>query len=1145
MRFTDEQQKAVDYRGELSAAVSASAGSGKTAVLVEHIAKLITDEENKVFADEIAAVTFTEKAAAELKSRLERKMEALTEENPDNEFFREQAVRLAFARISTISSFCLSLIKDNIRLLPLNEGIRVIDETQASALSDKAAKLMLRRFYTEFNNDEQGEFFRYLGGERELTAAAKGMYGFFSNLPEPAGWINGQIEIFGDPKLFEQKYVIPYRNTAAEPVNTAFEMLEEAVDEIRAYIIQEAPFKKPKGGELSLEEQTSNLALKAVPYFENLKEIVKGALEAYKNDDLNSALTEIYRDQGRSPSIGGNENLARYVEVKDKVKESIDGFKSVLTVLADPEGDRRECLETLKRLYTLEKIYEEELGRLKRKENAVDFSDLERYALEAVKKGAGKGKFKYIIVDEFQDSNDIQFKIFKELSDNKQNLYFVGDEKQCIYAFRNANPEIFTRLCSNSDYNNIKLTKNFRSSEDVINSVNMLFSAKDKPRSFSENPWEDMSCGRGIAACEKNFSELVKLSSEDEENDIELKYIVSRIQSMVKSGFTVHEGESERPCRYGDFAVLSRSNGTVIRLRRLLEEYGVPAVSVGERDFTNLLEVEQVLAVLAAVIRPNDDISVTKALMCPAYGFSADDTARVRLCEGAAVESPKNKSLQYNLTQMSKASEKDQRLRDSLLHKKIEGFLADMKLLRKEAKSSSTFQLIRKIYSVTALDQIMSVGLRGKERLANLRLLVRYGRDYPRPSDFLTAMKRIKKNGIALPQAQLKEQEESSVKLMTIHASKGLQFPVVFLAETNTSPNTRDRFDKYIYNADEGVGICVSDNEKLYRYQTLSHRLLEKGYMDRVMGEEMRLLYVAMTRAEEKLIVTAHTAIKTDKKGNKTESAPASGSYYEFIRRRLEERPAMMKLSELDGSEFSAEIETEVPKPAERADVYDLIRAQTAFKYPYQRLTETPAKYSATALGVKADEGGDENTASRAFYIGLPVFIKKDKPLTPKERGDLYHKVMENMDFKAKNAEDELSRLMNEGVIAEKERKEIKTEEIQGFLDSELCSRANNAEEICREFPVFTTINAAETENPSPEDLSFIQGIADMYFEEKDGIVLVDYKTNRNTTAQKLTEEYKGQLKIYSKALEEMTGMKVKECWLYSFTLGQCIKVEA
>lgn len=1150
MVFTDEQQKAADYSGNLSAAVSASAGSGKTAVLVEHIAKLITDESNKVNADDIAAVTFTEKAAEELKSRLEKRIEELLEKDPENGYYREQAARLSFAQISTISSFCLSLVKDSMRLLPLDEGIKVLGDSEADILLEKTEKLMLKRLYTRLSLTEQKEIFRRLGGEKTIVQAVRDMHRFFSNLPDPDQWKDEQKRIFGDTYLFKQKYAEPYKKITAEHIDEVIKKIDRAVPEICAYEIQDVPFKEPKGQRLSDEEYASNFALKAEPYFNSLKDILQRSLNAFQNDNYSSFNNEISQKQKNFPSIKGVEELKKFELLKDEVKAEIKSFKDAPGILENYDSDRAECLEIFNKLCRLEKIFDEEYSRLKKEENKVDFSDLEKYALQAVKKGAGKRKFKYIIVDEFQDSNDIQYEIFKELSDDEKNLYFVGDEKQCIYAFRNANPQIFTDLCHRSDkYANIKLTKNFRSSENVINTVNMMFSADNKPKSFSENPWEDMVCGTNIAACDENASELVTVVSDDGKNGCELMYVAGRIQEMVNDGFTVHDKNGTRPCRYGDFAVLVRENKTAAKLRKIMDEHGIPAVSVGEKDFTNLLEVEQVLAVLSAVLRPADDLSAAKALMSPAYGFTAEDMARVRLREGVeGIENPKKRSLQSNLTKMD-----EQRGTDPL-HKKISRFIADMKLLRKEAKVCNTSQLIRKLYSVTAIDQIMSTGLKGKERMANLRMLVRYGKSYSRPADFLAAMKMIKKSGISLMQAQVREQEERSVKLMTIHASKGLQFPVVFLADTNESPNIKDKSKNYIYDAKVGAGIRVFDNEKFYSYQTVSHLLLEKHYIDKILGESLRLLYVGMTRAKEKLIVTASAAAKTEVKTDKdtgerteiiTKALPASNSYYKFILDRLEECPQIMDKYEIEGSECGVELEiASEDEKTEKTNLYDSIREHIDFEYPCKKLTETPAKYSATALGVKPDEGGDDNTASRAFYLGLPAFVKMDKPLTPKERGDLYHKAMENMDFAALDAEAELSRLVKERVILEKERKEIKTEEIQSFLDSDLCRRVVKAEEVCREFPVFTTVNAAETEDPSYEDLSFIQGIADMFFVEKGEIVLVDYKTNRNTTEQKLTEEYKGQLEIYSKALEEMTGLKVKECWLYSFTLKKAIKVK-
>lgn len=1134
MEYTAEQKMAIDHKENCSAVVSASAGSGKTAVLVEHIAKLISDKSSPVYADRIAAVTFTEKAAGELKTRLEERMERLMAENPDDTFYREQAVRLSFAQISTISSFCLSIIKDNIRLLPLEEGMSVISEAKSGILSSKAEKLMLKKMYTDktINKSELSEL---LGNERNIAKEVKNMYSFFCNLTDPKKWIDDQRKIFSDSDLFEQHYIKPYIEKTLESLNGLSDILEDTIDSVRAYIISKEAIKKPKDRELDSEEKASNLAIKCVPYFSNLKDIIDGIIGALSDGSLDAAVRASEKEQGICPSIGKNEYLSGYALIKDKVKEEITAFKSKAYLIKNAEKDRAFCSKTLEYIYLLEKIYEGEFSRLKREEKALEFSDLERYALEAVKKGASKGKFDYIIVDEFQDSNDIQYEIFKQLSGDEQNLYFVGDEKQCIYAFRNANPEIFTDLCRSAAYRNIKLNTNFRSGADVINTVNLLFSADENPPAFSKNLWENMVCGRKIGFCRDNKSELIKVYDNCDEQR-ELKYIAARIDKMVSEGFIVHEfkegEEKERPCRYGDFAVLFRKNDRVVELRKIMEECGIPVVSVGEKDFTGLMEVEQAMAILGAVIRPNDNISVVKAMMSPVYGFSAEETARVRLAEGANAESPLKNNLYTNLSKMDSGE-------NDALHKKIRRFLDDMKLLRKESYRCVTSQLIRKIYKVTALDQIMSVGLKGKERLANMRLLVRYAADYPRPADFITAMKNIKSSAMALPQAQLKEQEETSVKLMSIHASKGLQFPIVFLADTNRSPNKRDMSKRVIYSRKEGVGIAVSDYDKLYRYDTLSHSRLSGEYYDSLTGEEMRLLYVALTRAEEKLIITA-----TAKVGSKGETAaPTADSYYKFISQRLEQDPNIMSVLET-GQDDSIILPQHVRTNRKKSDIdIELIKEKLSYKYPYAPQTTAPAKYSATALGVSAVEEGDENTAERAFYLGLPLFIKKDKPLTPKERGDLYHKVMENLDFSSQSAEAELERMTDDGTVTRKERGEIKAEEIQGFLDSSLCARANKEGEITREFPVFTTVNVNGMQTDDRDDLSFIQGIADMFFVEEGEIVLVDYKTNRNTSSQKLTEEYKGQLEIYKKALEEMTGMRVKECWLYSFSLGQCIRV--
>ena len=1360
-----------------SAVVSASAGSGKTMVLVDYITRLLTDEEHKVYADKIAAVTFTEKAAAELKRRLKNSIEKKLNEDPNNGFYMEQAARMNYAQISTISSFCLTLIRDNIRLLPLNDGVKVLDEAREGILSQKAKNLMMKRLYNGFSPDEQKEILKYLGeendkqnaaefgpdkqkeilkeilkylgGEYNIQKAAADLYDFLSILPYPEKWIEQQEKNFSDEKLFEENFVKPYIDSIQETVNDAaksVEILKNVLETIEEDIkaCKEDPVKAGY----------SPAGLKKLPDvkdgFTKLKENMEKAVDAFMSGKYNDALKAVSACDASIP-IGTANGPKKFLKDRDVVLEKVKKFTQVLKI--NYNGDREECLKTFKLLCLVEKLYEEEYDRLKRAENGLDFSDLEKYALKAVLNGAGAGKYDYIIVDEFQDSNNIQYEIFRKLAnkdhdrpgDEEKTLYFVGDEKQCIYAFRNANPEIFTRLCKSPDYDNIELTVNFRSNKHVLNTVNLLFSADNKPKSFSENSWKDMSCGRdgdfgeedaakdadipdnadnadilgkdADAAPNDNRSELVSIikpgkptkdndaSKTQPVTDPDLVYTVWRIKQMKESGFMIKNKGVERKCGYGDFAVLARTNSNLIRLGKVFEEAGIPAVSVGEKDFTNLMEVDQVLALISAVIRPNDNISVAKALMSPAYGFTAEDVANVRLATGVALEALKKemadwrkknekilaeaaaaeaekssaaeteinteldsskmsadeagaemngdlsrdgyenadaaqngdqgnsqddhktvgiRNLYFALGEMSKIN--DENALPEGLHEKIDHFLADIKVLREEARTGDTARLIRKIYSVTAIDQLMSVGKKGKERLANLRLLVQYAKSYPQPADFIEAMKIIKKRKLNLPQAQLKEQEENSVKLMTIHASKGLQFPVVFLIDTNEKPNTRDKSDAYIYDPDRGAGIVVSNHEELFSYYTLSHRLLENDYMDRVMGEEWRLLYVALTRAEEKLIVTALTESIDDNKLKK-----CANSYYEFICNRLEkladteqermfynnpqENDAIIAMeAEIFGS-ANAETDTnadtgassdrtngfddeegddleaafaedeaeqgeepddaewgEEPDDAEQGEeptddsVYDRIRKNLTFEYKYQKLTETAAKFSATSIGVVAANSGTEETAGSGFYFSTPAFIKnyeaetgkdgKKKEtklaLTAKEKGDIYHKIMEHTDFSAKNVEDELDRLVKEELIHEGERDAVDPEDIKSFLDSDLCRRAVAAGEknVYREFPIFTIVNRTEMDLP-PEEWSFVQGIADMYFVEDGEIVLVDYKTNKfdksketkSSFEDKLIREYEGQLGIYSKALEEMTSLRVKECWLYSFSLGQCIRV--
>lgn len=1118
MNLTDEQRAAVEYADDYSASVSASAGSGKTAVLVEHIAKLISDKENVVPADKIAAVTFTEKAAAELRQRLEKRVRELMAENPRDDFFRDQLIRLSSAHISTISSFCLGIVRENLRYLPhLSEDFTVCDEVKSKQLSKEAMEYTLENIYTEYSTEQQREIFTLLGGESDITAKAEQLDKFLSNIPDPEGWIKEQTDIFSDEKL----YFLHYEKKGAR-------LFTRYVKEAEAF-----------EGKLSLYEDKAKTQVK------NIRELLEGLK---KLKEPISALCDMSR---RKEMHGLALALPAGVELKDPLNKDIDIKKMTarmdscrklaLRIFEDKEN-REKCSRSFRLLCEIRYNYAKRLKYLKEKEKVFFFSDLERYALQVLSEGAanyGENNFRYIIVDEFQDSNDIQFEIFRLLSKTEKNLYFVGDVKQSIYKFRNANPDIFAGCLANPLYKKLSLNSNFRSSESVINTVNLCF-GKNMPYEFAKGDWEDMRAARGIKATPENRSELVIINSTSGQENREPLYIAQRIEAMVNEGFAVHgKGNVTRPCGYGDFAVLLRNNNSCAIYRKIFEERGIPCVSIGDKAFTDLTEVNITLSVLETVLHPNDDLSSATALMSPAYGFTAEDMAALRLLGNG--KSEKEKITLYK--SLSLAAEQN-----TPLGKKAERFLKDIRLLRKKASDCVTEELIRNIYRVTETDRLMSVGGKGRERRENLRLLLHYAKGYPRANDFLAMIKNISRNKLEMSQAVVKEQEERSVKIMTIHSSKGLQYPIVFLSNTNGTVSGGGSDNVFDYDRKNGIGISLCDYNKKYFINTLSRQLLRDTERDKEKGEELRLLYVALTRAEEKLIITAKAGVKPDKDtGEIIESSyPVFrvGNTFSFFYDVAENEPNAFEMIRIPSAqEFTAAGANATAAAVPLPDFKEAAK-RIGYKYPYGSAVKTPAKFTATALGVNAEGGEREDTVSTAFYMGLPLFMKEGHALTPKERGDVYHKVMEKLNFSAGSAQSELERLEKEGEITSQERAVVETDQLQSFLDSPLCKRANAAQKVYREFPLFTTINAVGTEEAADnEDLSFIQGIADMFFVENGEIVLADYKTNRNTTAEKLTAEYQGQLKIYKKALEEMLGMRVKECMLFSFSLKKEIPV--
>lgn len=1138
----DEQTQAIEYSENRPALVAASAGCGKTYVLIKRLIRLISDKSLGFSADRLAAVTFTKKAAAEMKARLELAMSELLEKEPDNDYLLEQQIKLSDAKIATIDSFCLAILRENSEFLDIEPDFAMLADADSKILAKKAMKTTFLRVWNDFSEADKNALLSYFGGENVLEGYVFALSDFLGTVPDKKEWLEKQLDVYRNPAKYNEKYTEPLKRRCLETLENAGNALTELIptensvyfDKVKAHIATVNDTLKKLTEAIENDDTAAFLAISGASFFPRLPVTRDAALRDFA-DELKAA------------------NAA----AKDNVKTAVELYHICFSA-DDDRADSKMGIELLIRVYEL---FDAEYTRLKREKNAVDFGDAEHLLLEMLKSDEGRKKelwrgFDCIIVDEFQDSNDVQYEIFKLLSRNEENLYFVGDIKQSIYAFRGANPRIFARLMNDSRYCRLPLNKNFRSSDAVISFTNSVFGG-EMPEGFCGGLWEDMVAGRGIAQTAENTTEFIRVQAEKQgaklKRQREAAYIAERIHTMVSDGFlvTADRDGNKRPCVYGDFAILLRGNsgGCTETIKRALLDRNIPVVTRSEKHFTDLAEINLVLAMLKIIVSPFDDLALASVLMSPLYSFSASEMAKIRLLDGVKDNGYARKNdLHSNLTLLSKSGSLD-----GSFEEKTERFLADFRLLRKLGRETTAADIIRKIYSHTDLIAVENVGYGGADRVANLYLLLNYAEGFAQGgestvADFISYISEINRSDLQMEQASVSESEDASVKIVTIHGSKGLQYPVVFLACLDAEPNREDDRKNVTFDIDGGIGFNYSIyNDVPKTVRTASYEAVSAICDENVKSEELRLLYVAVTRAEEKLILTCTSEVtlpkSDDKNGEIKEAKAPKGSSLEF----LLSQPKMFTQCTEKTIAYTEEIPLTSDVSSSVTSEIDIekIRESLSYRYPYEKQTKAPAKVSATQLGVVHDDSKDDRLAAdNAMYLGLPVFMKKRSRVTPKERGDIYHKVMEFLDFNAVNAEAELSRLLAENILTSDERAVVSTDDIQRFLDSSLCTRLKNADEIKREFPIFTLVNAAQIENPTEEDLSFVQGIADMFYVEHGEITLVDYKTNRNVTADELISEYKGQLSIYKKALTEMTGLSVKQCMLYSFFLGAKIPVE-
>ena len=1174
INWTPEQLAAITARGG-TLLVSAAAGSGKTAVLSERVARLLADENDPLPAGRLLIATFSNAAAAEMRERIEKKLEERVAQEPGNRFLREQQQALQSAQIGTIHAFCLGLIRQNFQLLELPADLRIGDERELQLLRREILEETIAGRY------EQGdplflrtvELFSAARNDKLLLDTVLRLYDFTRSHPFPESWLSEKLALYRED--------IPISGTAwgEEILRYVQGALQFACGEM-----QEAIAKMRE------DDKLSSAWLPA--YQSDLDQLchLQELAEAKDWDDTLRALRAFTFVKKRPLRGYEQEDKKKELDqVRKACKELIERLRdrTLNATLEQAAEDIRDLKPKIALLFSLVLEFTRRFSEEKGQRRLLDFSDLEQYALRLLCAQGGDGtveptglalamqkEYAMILVDEYQDTNEAQEMIFQSLSCG-DNLFMVGDVKQSIYGFRQASPRIFMQkkdsFCAFDGKHYpaaLILGANFRSHPAVCEAVNDFFAACMSRRvgqvdyneqerlrglgSFAENPDAGMSLELlDTGACEEDAALL------------EARYVAARIAKMLSKGAMVSENGVSRKIRPGDIGILLRTmKGRAELFLSALAERGILAVSGAQSSFLKTLEVSTVLSILRAVNNPLLDIPLVAAMMSPVYAYSAGEIAHIRLYR------------------------RREPFYMALLGGEREGdaacirFLTELRELRAAAADMSAERLIRFLYARTGLPSLVLALDGAQERRANLRLLVSYAKGFEKSgcrslSQFLRLVDDMEENDEDLPPAVVAARE-NAVQIMSVHHSKGLEFPVVFLCETQKRFNREDLRKNALLHASLGFACVRRDEDTMSQFMTVPYEAVRLALEREGSSEEMRILYVALTRAKERLIVTGASntlgkklqslAVRPQPDGRLPEHAlTRAQSWMDWLCMAALSLPGGAPLREYAGIAQPGNLpcrgflrcravsagEWEDPQPpagllmregaSASPELVSRLRRQLQNAYPQQAATLIPTKMAVTAI---VRDEGEQDTYR---FKKRPKFISRER-LSAADRGNAFHQFMLFADLAraAENPQGELRRLVACRFLSEEEGEAISLPVLQAFFSSGLYARIKRASRVEREFRFMAQLGYEQLRGIFPqlgEESVTVQGICDLLFFEGEQAVLVDYKTDKVESGGILLERYCGQLLLYRRILQQTLHIPVKECILYSTALSEEILV--
>ncbi len=1224
IKWTDEQKQAIEAK-DRSIIVSAAAGSGKTTVLIEKLIRIISDTKKKTNVEDLIVVTFTNAAAAEMKQRLSKALSKKLSENPSDAWLLRQHMFLSSASISTISAFCFELIRENTSKLSIGSDFRILEESEEKLYAATILNELLNELY-ETSPDKikilRDEF--CCNSDDNLVGMISVLYKNIISIPFFDKWMDKCNDFYNNAQNNEQLYIknanirpeLDELRTQFIPVmNNASAFNEQAVtDRLNADLLT-------IDGAILAFDKSGYLAM--VNY-----------LEANKFEDFPraTAASKNYREQRD--------------EVKNDRKKVVDAVKALMKhkdIVSNSAADHKKNKEIMEILFSVICEFDKKLYEYKLEKNVLSFDDGERMALSLLGEYDENGnivktplaqelsdRYHVIMIDEYQDSNNRQDMIFKLLSKNGSadiygsNLFFVGDVKQSIYRFRQANPdnfinvmETFDEYKENDDKNAfINLSTNHRSSQEVVDFVNYIFShiMKKDMGDINYDKSQELVCRAEMPPAARD-THIIMYDKKNETygESSEALCVAAKIREMLDNHVQVSvDKETRRDCTPKDFCIITRTKKYNNIYTQALAAYGLDA-NCEVDGYLKSREISVLINILKILDNPLQDIPLTSVLMSPMFMLDADELAQIRLVNpkkrlfrniSFALEKDKDykkdsKDENDTRTQNEIESENDIKAeneieaengtetksepiiaKDSPLYSKLVNFYDLITDLRMISSFSALTEIIQMIYDRTDYMSVISLYKDAERKRANLRMLLEHANLYEKSNNggiggFVRYIDKMMENEGDLKSVGGESTVKDAVTIMTMHKSKGLEYPFVFVAETKREFSNKEEKNLYRFSADIGVGFKFLDKVNHKHHSTIPFELIKKYNHIKKLGEEMRLLYVSLTRAKEQLFITvdvSETAVDNAAKmaekiinnsgitSDLTGSVKGIGDWLlmmlithknaDPLRQKLQISSCYQhsdntglsfeEMTPSDEYEFIADV-TENDENGYQTDEEKLNQIREAFNFEYDNShVNVVSKLSVSDISKGSDDV--------KILLSKPNFCK-DEELKGAERGTAVHTFMQFADFSKLSGsfEQEKQRLINNGYINKKQAEVVLKEDVDAFLNSDLYKKIQNAENVHKERKFLIAIDDLELGDEFAEQYKgtdgMLNGIMDMVIENKDHVILVDYKTDRVNKLEKLVDLYSKQLLLYKKALEKIQKKPVKEAIIYSFCLNDEIVV--